>query len=77
VRVRQELGVILLEAGRAQEAEQAFREDLRRFPENGWSLHGLAAALRKQEKKVEAAEVERRFRAKWKGADTEPPVGGD
>jgi tetratricopeptide (TPR) repeat protein len=51
VPVRQELGVILLEAGQATEAEEAFREDLRRFPENGWSLRGLAMALRDEAKR--------------------------
>jgi Flp pilus assembly protein TadD len=76
VPVRQELGVILLRAGHAAEAEDVFREDLRRFPENGWSLHGLSLALRNQGKKVEAAQVERRFEAKWNGADTEPTAGG-
>jgi tetratricopeptide (TPR) repeat protein len=72
VPVRQELGVILLEAGRPAEAEAVFREDLRRFPENGWSLYGLAEALREQGKTVRAAEVERRFQVKWKGADAQP-----
>jgi hypothetical protein len=38
VPVRQELGIVLLRAERPAEAEQAFREDLKRFPENGWSL---------------------------------------
>jgi hypothetical protein len=38
VPVGQELGIVLLRAERPAEAEQAFREDLKRFPENGWSL---------------------------------------
>ena len=38
---RQMLGALLLEAGRAAEAEAVYREDLKRFRENGWSLFGL------------------------------------
>jgi len=43
VPVREELGLLLLKAGRPGEAEQVFREDLKRFPENLWSQQGLAA----------------------------------
>lgn len=67
--VRHALGAALLEAGRAAEAEAAYREDLERFPENGWSLFGLAASLRAQGKTAEAAEVDARFQRAWEGAD--------
>ncbi|MDH4304229.1 MAG: hypothetical protein OEV53_09225 [Nitrospira sp.] len=46
VPVREELGVLLLRAGRAVEAEQVFRDDLSRFPKNSWSEQGLTDALR-------------------------------
>jgi hypothetical protein len=46
-----------------------YREDLRRFPENGWSLFGLAQALRAQGKKNDAAAAEARFRRAWADAD--------
>ncbi len=42
---RQVLGALLLEAGRAREAEVVYREDLVRVRENGWSLFGLARSL--------------------------------
>ncbi|MBS0165417.1 MAG: hypothetical protein JSR29_05010 [Nitrospira sp.] len=45
VPVREELGIVLLKAGRPDEAEQVFREDLKRFPQNPWSQQGLAEAL--------------------------------
>ncbi|MHC9061259.1 tetratricopeptide repeat protein [Nitrospira sp. CMX1] len=45
VPVREELGIVLLKAGRPDEAEQVFREDLKRFPKNPWSQQGLAEAL--------------------------------
>jgi len=68
VPARHALGAVLLAAGRAKEAEAVYREDLRRSPENGWSLQGLARALRMQEKPG-AAEVQARFRAAWRRAD--------
>lgn len=46
-----------------------YREDLRRFPENGWSLFGLAQALQAQGKKNEAAAAEARFHRAWKDTD--------
>ncbi|MBX6332801.1 MAG: hypothetical protein IRY91_13215, partial [Gemmatimonadaceae bacterium] len=48
--VREELGAALLAAQRPAEAEGVYRADLKRFPKNGWSLAGLAKALRAQGK---------------------------
>lgn len=45
VPVRQELGILLLKAGQLDKAEQAFREDLGRFPNNLWSQQGLDQTL--------------------------------
>jgi tetratricopeptide (TPR) repeat protein len=67
--VRQSLGAVLLKAGRAEEAEAVYREDLKRNPENGWSLYGLTQSLQAQKKKEEAAEAEQRFRKVWARAD--------
>ena len=67
--IRQSLGAALLKAGRNAEAEQIYRDDLKRFPENGWSLYGLAAALKAQGKTAEAAAVEKRFANAWTDAD--------
>jgi len=66
---RQSLGMFLLEAGKASEAETVYREDLKRNPENGWSLFGLAQSLRAQRREAEAAEVDKRFASAWKNAD--------
>jgi hypothetical protein len=44
VPVRQELGRVLAAAGRYADAERVFREDLKRFPRNTWSLEGLQQA---------------------------------
>ena len=46
--VRHALGAALLQVGRVQEAEQVYRDDLARWPGNGWSLFGLTRALRIQ-----------------------------
>jgi len=74
VPVRQDLGAILLKAGQAPEAERAFREDLKRFPENGWSLRGLEQALRGQGHTAEADAVAARFRNVWSTADVPAPT---
>ncbi len=39
--VRHSLGAVLMKHQRFAEAEQVYREDLARLPENGWSLLGL------------------------------------
>jgi len=70
---RQQLGVVLLRAGRAAEAERVFRQDLVRHPENGWSLAGLAASLRAQGRVAEAGRAQERFRRAWATADVPPP----
>lgn len=62
---RQNLGATLMAVGRPIEAEMVYREDLKRTPENGWSLFGLAQSLRAQEKMEEARAVEDRFRQAW------------
>ncbi|MPY86962.1 MAG: hypothetical protein GEU99_03480 [Luteitalea sp.] len=66
---RHALGAVLLEAGRTREAETVYWEDLKRNPENGWALYGLAQALRAQEKKDQAALIEQRFEQAWARAD--------
>ncbi|MCW8194522.1 hypothetical protein F6455_06960 [Proteobacteria bacterium 005FR1] len=71
VPVRQEQGEVLLEAERYERAAQAFREDLDRFPGNGWSLHGLAEAERGMGNDGEAREIEKRFEDVWAEADVE------
>ncbi len=70
--VRQNLGAVLLEAGRADEAEAVFWEDLKKNPESGWSLLGLVQALKAQGKDAEAGVAEARFRKAWKDADVKP-----
>jgi len=71
VPARHDLGAVLLLAGRPAEAERTFREDLEHFPDNGWSLSGLAEALRAQGRTTEAARVEADLERVWSTADVE------
>jgi tetratricopeptide (TPR) repeat protein len=66
---RHALGAVLVSAGRFAEAEAVYREDLARWPNNGWSLFGLAASLRGRGAAKEADEVERQFKHAWARAD--------
>ena len=59
----------LVKARHNAEAEKAYREDLRRFPKNGWSLFRLVQALRAQGKNIEAVAAEARFRRAWASTD--------
>ena len=65
--VRESLGAALLAAGRAGDAERVFTEDLRRNPNNGWSLYGLAASLKAQGR--DDSDARRRFAAAWARSD--------
>lgn len=67
--VRHALGAALLEEGRAAKAEQVYRDDLAKLPENGWSLFGLSRSLHLQGKHAEASQIEARFQQVWSDAD--------
>lgn len=66
---RHALGAALLAANQSVEAERVYREDLAHYPENGWSLLGLARSLRAQGRNEAAKDVDRRFRIAWSEAD--------
>ena len=67
--IRHSLGAALLSAGKAAEAEAVYRQDLKRFPENGWSLFGLRRSLVAQSKTAEADQVAQRLEKAWRMAD--------
>jgi tetratricopeptide (TPR) repeat protein len=69
--VRQLQGAALLALGRASEAETAFRGDLRKFPNNGWSLSGLRESRIRQgrERDGEVAALAAQFGQAWARAD--------
>ncbi len=68
---RQALGAMLLAAGKPAEAEKAYRDELQRNPENGWSLHGLAQALKAQGRTADAQDASDRFARAWANADVD------
>jgi tetratricopeptide (TPR) repeat protein len=69
--VRHSLGAVLMKAARYAEAEQVYRDDLARLPDNGWSLYGLADSLRQQKKSEdEVAAVNTKFTKTWAKSDT-------
>ena len=68
--LRHTIGANLMHAGRFAEAEQVYRDDLKRLPENGWSLFGLSQALAAQQKDgVELEATRARFNKVWAKAD--------
>lgn len=67
--LRHYLGATLLTAGRPSEAEQVYREDLHRHPQNGWSLWGLTQSLRAQHKGGDADKADAQFKSAWTHAD--------
>jgi tetratricopeptide (TPR) repeat protein len=72
--VRQSLGVVLLRAGRGDEAEQVFRESLARTPSNGWALRGLIEVYRKRGDAKALAATQKRFETTWLGQPGGPPL---
>lgn len=66
---RHVLGAVLLEAGRAAEAEIVYREALQIHPKNGWSLKGLMQSLEAQGKSTEAEKTGHEFEKVWERSD--------
>jgi len=62
------LGAALLETGRPADAEPVYRADLKKHPQNGWSLLGLSQALAAQGKPAREATEE--FERSWARSDT-------
>ena len=68
---RQSLGAALLASDRVAEAQAVFERDLEQYPMNGWSMFGLAEALRRQGDDAGAGKVAARFETVWQFADVE------
>ena len=66
---RQSLGAALLASDRVAEAQAIFEADLEQYPMNGWSMFGLAEALRRQGDEAGAEQMTARFETVWQFAD--------
>ncbi len=64
---RLSLGKALLAAGDSNKAEGVFKENLKRYPRNGWAMYGLIEALKAQDK--DFSEIQQRFDIIWANAD--------
>ena len=70
--VRQALAQAQLRHGRPEDAARTYRQDLAKFPKNGWSLFGL---LRAQPDAPDAAELGAQLKTAWQHSDIEPTLG--
>ncbi len=70
--VRHSLGALLMAAGRYDEAQEVYHEDLKHNVGNGWSLLGLQQALRAQRKLDEANEIQPLLATAWRRCDVKP-----
>lgn len=66
---RHSLAAVLLQAGRAAEAETVYWQDLKEHPKNGWALFGLAQAMRAQGNTEGAKAIEADYKLAWPKAD--------
>jgi tetratricopeptide (TPR) repeat protein len=65
--VNQSLGSALYQAGKYEEARQAFTAALAKYPNNGWALYGLAMAERAQGRPAQAAAARAALNRAWLG----------
>jgi tetratricopeptide (TPR) repeat protein len=63
------LGAALLEAGRAREADEVYRDSLKLYRDDGWALYGLIAALRMEGRSNVAQAMLRQQQEAWQMAD--------
>jgi tetratricopeptide (TPR) repeat protein len=74
--IRQDLAGVHLAMGHPAVAEKLYREDLVHYPNNGWSLYGLARSLEAQKKTAEAGKVDAQYKKIWDKADVKPLAVG-
>ncbi len=70
---RHALGALLTEQGHHDEAIAVYRANLKRYPNNGWALHGLAECFEKTGQPKQAAAMRKRFQEAWRRADVTIP----
>lgn len=70
--VRHALGALLMAESHYAEAEEVYRADLVRHPNNAWSLLGLEQSLQKQQKMAQAEALAEQVKQAWARADVKP-----
>jgi tetratricopeptide (TPR) repeat protein len=66
---RHTLGALLVRVGRHREAEEVYVADLKKLPNNGWALYGLAECYDARGKSADAQRTRARFQEIWAKAD--------
>lgn len=67
--IRHHLGAVQLEAGKYQDAEYTFIDDLKIYPKNGWALHGQRKAYKLMGAHDKAKEIDNLINEVWNNAD--------
>jgi len=67
--IRHHLGAVLLHAGKYNEAEKIYLQDLQTWKKNGWALVGLYQSLLKQNKNNQAEKIKMALDEAWQHAD--------
>lgn len=67
---RHTLGAYLVKRGKYAQALAVYRADLKIWPNNGWSLYGMSAALDGLGRANDAARFKKKFDQVWAQADT-------
>jgi len=67
--VRHNLGAVLIESGKYKEAIEVYKQDLVKYPENGWALVGMMDAYNKLGDRINYEDSRKRFDLAWKYAD--------
>jgi hypothetical protein len=70
------LGNELLHHGDNVAAEAVFAADLKKHPNNGWTLYGLAQSMDAQGREEDAASARKQFVQAWQHADITVPTPG-
>ena len=69
--IRHELGDVLTDASKYQDAIKTYSEDLTWWPKNGWALSGLKKVFTLTKNATELNKVEKQITDVWRYADTE------
>ena len=69
--VRHHLGTVQIEDGKYTDALQTFKDDLQKFPKNGWALHGMKLAYSRLSDADNEAKINEQLKTVWANADVE------